>query len=242
MASEREEAVADTWFDCKFFLSYSSEHKTMRGSIDMKIGLFLIAFFIYWFHPSWVMAQEERKPIMLVNYSDFPGNWKIRGDEERVLEVYQVKRGGDGPFLSSKVKGEPIRIFKKISWNPYTHPILTWKWRVHQWPSEGEASIYFYVSLDRDLLGIPTIIKYLWSDDLPVGSKKDGGFFRPTEVVIRSGKEKSGEWRTEKINALESFREVFQSDPDQEAVGIGLLVSTGVEVDISTIIALPEGH
>ena len=205
----------------------------------MRVVLILVVFFIYWLHPSWIMAQEALKPITLVNYSNFPDDWKIRGDEERVLEVYQVKKEDDGSYLSSKVSGESIRVFKKVVWNPYTHPVLTWKWRVHQWPSEGEASIDFYVSLDRDLIGIPTIIKYLWSYDLPVGRKKDGGFFRPTELVIRSGEEKPGVWMSEKINVLESFREVFQSDPNQEAVGVGFLVSTGIEVDISSIIALP---
>lgn len=208
----------------------------------MRMGLILIAFFIPWLHPSWVIAQEDLKPITLANYSSFPDAWKIRGDEERVPEIYQVKKEDGGSFLSSKVSGESIRVFKKVVWNPYTHPVLTWKWRVHEWPSEGEASVDFYVSLDRDLMGIPTIIKYLWSYKLPVGSKIDGGFFRPTQVVIRSGKEKPGEWITEKINVLESFREVYESDPDQEAVGVGFLVSTGIEVDISSIIALPEGN
>ena len=185
-------------------------------------------------------GQDRFQPITLVDYAGFPGDWKIRGEAERLHKIYQVKIEGEERILSANVSGEPIRIFKKVSWNPFTHPVLAWRWRVHQWPEDPEASIDLYVSLYRDLIGIPTFIKYQWSRSLPVDTVIEGGFFRPAEVVIRSGPDDPGEWVTEEIDTLKSFRWIYETDPDSEAYGIGLLVSPGVEMEISEIMALPE--
>jgi hypothetical protein len=185
-------------------------------------------------------AQDFLEPVTLVDYATFPADWKIRGEADRVQKIYQIKIEGDDRVLSAKVSGEPVRIFKKTAWNPFTHPVLVWRWRVHQWPEDPEASIALYVSLYRDLIGIPTFVKYLWSRSLPVDTVIEGGFFRPSEVVIRSGRGEPGEWVTEEIDVLKGFRFIHETDPDPEAYGIGLLVSTGVEMEISRIVARPE--
>jgi hypothetical protein len=185
-------------------------------------------------------GQDHFQPVTLVDYATFPSKWKIRGEVERLHKIYQVKIEGEERILSAKVSGVPIRIFKKVSWNPFTHPVLAWRWRVHQWPEDPEASIDLYVSIYRDLMGIPTFIKYQWSRSLPVDTVIEGGFFRPSEVVIRSGLSDAGEWVTEEIDVLKGFRFIHETDPDPEAYGIGLLVSPGVEMEISRIVARPE--
>jgi len=185
-------------------------------------------------------SKELVEPITIVDYSGFPEGWKIRGSEEEAREAYQVKQEGGRVILSAKISEKSIRIFKKVSWDPYTHPILTWRWRVLKWPEEPGASVDVYVSLDRDLLGIPTFVKYLWSDHLPVGTEKSGGFFSPSEVVIRSGGEFPGKWVTEEINVLEDFRRIYRGDPNQEAYGVGFLVSPGMEMELSEVVVLPR--
>ena len=145
-------------------------------------------------------------------------------------------------ILSVKVSGDPIRVFKKIAWDSFRYPVLTWRWKVLRWPEEQGASVDLYVSLHRDTFGIPSFVKYVWSDHLPVGTEKSGGFFRPSEVVVRSGLTALGEWTTEKIDVLESFRRIHGSDPDPEAYGIGLWVASGVEMEISEIVAQPGGN
>lgn len=187
--------------------------------------------------PLWAQVVA---PLTLVDYIEFPKGWEIRGDSSRIPEVYRIAREGKGRILQANISGEPIRIFKKIPWDPFTHPILEWKWRVMKWPETSPATIDLYISLDRDVLGIPTITKYIWSADLPVGMKKGRGFFSPREVVIRSGGP-PGEWVTERLNVLENHREIYKSDPDRKAVGVGLLVGPGIEMEITGILALPAG-
>ena len=210
----------------------------MRRVISKFTAVFIIALSAIFVGSA--SGQDPLQSITLVDYSTFPDDWKIRGETERVKEIYQVKIKGENRTLSAEVSGESIRIFKKVSWNPFTHPVLTWRWRVYRWPEDSGASIDLYVSLYRDFIGIPAFVKYLWSDSLPIGTEKEGGFFSPHEVVIRTGLDTPGEWVSEEINALESFRFIHGSDPDPEAYGIGLLVSPGVKMEISEIVALPE--
>jgi hypothetical protein len=184
-------------------------------------------------------AQQEREPIAppLIDYRGFPEGWDIRGDRTRAQEVYTVREEAEGRILVANVAGEPIRIFKKIGWDPFSRPVLSWRWRVLQWPESEETEIQLYVSLDRDLLGIPKIEKYIWTRKGPAGVVRKGGLFSANEMVIRSGP--SEEWVAEEINVLDLFRRFHGEDPASKAVGIGLQVGTGIEMEISEVSALP---
>jgi len=159
----------------------------------------------YYIGTVFAFSHTSKEALTLLNYVSFPKDWRIRGEVEKAQKIYEVKAGGDGPILSADVSGESIRIFKKVKWNPYTHPILKWEWRVLRWPETLGSSVDLYVSIDRDTFGIPTFIKYIWSDNLEKGAQKDGGFFRPTELVIRTDRQGSENWVTEQINVLEAL-------------------------------------
>lgn len=187
-------------------------------------------------------AQTGEGPVRLVDYATFPKDWKIRGDKRRAVEIYRMIKEGNETVLSAKVTGEPVRIFKKVGWDPYTHPVLKWRWRVIRWPEDPGGSVDVYVSIERDFMRIPTFVKYRWSDHLPVGTEHEGGAFTPPVVVIRSGRDAPGEWMTEEVNVVENYRRIRRTDPDHEAYGVGLLVSSGVEMEISEIVAVPAAE
>ncbi len=63
----------------------------------------------------------------------------------------------------------------------------------------------------------------------------DGGFFRPAEVIIRSGRQPVGEWIEEEVNAYEDFKQIHQHEPAPQAWGISLLGGPGVEIDFGTL-------
>jgi hypothetical protein len=178
-------------------------------------------------------------PVRLVDYSKFPKDWKIKGSKKRAVEMYRMVREGDETVLEAKVTGDPIRIFKKVPWDPYTHPVLKWRWRVLRWPDEPGASVDVYVSIERDFMRIPTFVKYRWSDSDPLGTEHEGGTFSPPIVVIESGRDQPGRWIDESVNVFENYRRLRGSDPDHKAYGVGLVVSPGVEMEISEILAVP---
>ena len=184
--------------------------------------------------------QKDADKIVLADFSKYPESWKAKGGFSKANNIYHIVSNEKVIYLSANVESDSVRIFKKISWSSKTHPIIEWKWRVKKWPKDKPASAYLYVSLDRDLVGIPTIIKYVWSSDLKKGTIKKGGVFSPTEVVIQSGPADSNDWTVQRLNARTDFKQFLGRDPKDEAYGIGILVDTGMQIDFAKITALRE--
>lgn len=186
-------------------------------------------------------AEERSASVVLEDFSTpdekgLPKGWIAQNENPDPTQVYQIKKEGDRFYLSAS--GRPNRLFKKIKWNPNEYPFLSWKWRMKNIPvdlqKERRASVY--VSLDRDLFGIPKITKYLWSSLAPAGEEVSGGFFGASTIVVRSGAVQVGEWVTETINVLEDFKRLHGGDaPSDEAYGIGIM--TSIEADFADFIA-----
>lgn len=186
-------------------------------------------------------AEEKPASVVLEDFSTpdekgLPKGWIAQNENPDPAQVYQIKKDGDRFYLSAN--GKPNRLFKKIKWNPNEYPFLSWKWRMKNIPvdpqKERRASIY--VSLDRDLFGIPKITKYLWSSLAPAGEEVSGGFFGASTLVVRSGAAQAGEWVTETINVLEDFKRLHGGEPPpDEAYGIGIM--TSIEAEFADFIA-----
>ncbi|MBQ27258.1 MAG: hypothetical protein CMH81_03835 [Nitrospiraceae bacterium] len=205
--------------------------------------IFVLGLIVWFAIEGTVSAEHELSkvgPIVIANYSEFPHAWKSRNDHPAIEDLYAVHHDENGPYLKAKIGQRPQRIFKKTVWDPFTHPILTWKWRLHAMPTDNEKTVAVYVSLGTDIIGIPKIVKYLWSNTHPEGTELNEGFFRPHEVVVQSKAIPTNEWITEYVDASEDYSRFFNMDPDEKPYGIGFLVSPGVEIDFSVVVALPR--
>ena len=180
--------------------------------------------------------------ILLEDFRDFPAGWRIKDDNPRAGEIYRVVTEGDAPYLSAMVGPKSgVRVFKYVAWNTRTHPVISWKWRLKRFSAEKPRSVAFYVSLHRDSFGIPTIVKYLWSTDQPVGTVRPGGMFGATEIVIASGSQSDpAAWVTARVDAVADYERLYGAEPDREAVGIGLLPGSGIEADIADVRVEPR--
>ena len=164
----------------------------------------------------------------------FPKGWDAQRSTITAHETYQIQ-AEDGVFFLA-AKGANQRVYtKQITWDPKTHPVLTWRWRVKAVPEGGDFIAAIYPSLDVDLLFIPVNTKYVWSATLPVGSVKEGGMFSSTEIVIRSGTDSLGDWVEERVNVYEDFLNIHNYEPAEKAWGISLLGGPGVEVDFGSL-------
>ena len=164
----------------------------------------------------------------------FPQGWDGSRSKITAKETYSLRREGGTAFL--KGKGANQRVYtKNIAWNPRTHPMLTWRWRLHVVPEKAEFIAAVFANLDTDLMFIPVSTKYVWSGTKPAGSVTDGGLFGAAEVVVRSGPQPLGEWVEETVNAYKDFIEIHDHDPAPRAWGISLQSGPGVEVDFGSI-------
>ncbi len=154
-------------------------------------------------------AISETTGNLLEDFATFPEQWKIKDDNPRAAEVYRVASDESGPYLTASVGDKPgVRIFKYVSWDTRSHPVVSWKWRLKSFPPDKRRSVAFYVSIYRDSFGIPTIVKYLWSTKEPVGTIREGGFFGATEIVVQSGAAPDPDgWVIARVDARHAYRE-----------------------------------
>ncbi len=164
----------------------------------------------------------------------FPQGWEAQRSTVTAHETYSVGQEDGISFLKAKNANQRVYT-KQMTWDPKTHPILVWRWRLHS-VTEGEEFIAaVYPSLDTDLMFIPVNTKYVWSKTLPVGSIKEGGMFSSTEIVLRSGVEPIGEWIEERVNVYEDFLKIHNHEPAAHAWGISLLGGSAVEIDFGAL-------
>ncbi len=164
----------------------------------------------------------------------FPEGWEGSRSTITAQEAYSLHRQGDTAFL--KGKGANQRVYtRNIEWDPRTHPVLSWRWRLHAVPENAEFIAALFANLDTDLMFIPVSTKYVWSGTKPAGSVTDGGLFGAAEVVVRSGSQPVGEWVEETVNAYDDFIRIHDHDPAPRAWGISLQSGPGVEIDFGSI-------
>jgi hypothetical protein len=182
-------------------------------------------------------ALSELPGALLEDFAAFPEHWKFKNDDPRAAEIYRVVSEETSPYLAASVGAQPgVRIFKYVSWDTRAFPVVTWKWRLKSFPADKRRSVAFYVSIYRDSFGIPTIVKYLWSTQEPVGTVREGGLFGATEIVIQSGSTPDPtEWVTARVDAVSDFQQIYGQDPNPEGVGIGVTVGMGLEADIAEV-------
>ncbi len=177
-----------------------------------------------------ILIEDFSKP----DERGFPKGWGAQRSVVTAHETYAIEKEEGISFLRAKKATQRVYT-KQMTWNPQTHPILVWRWRLQAAP-EGEGFIAaVYPSLDTDLMFIPVNTKYVWSAKLPVGSMKEGGMFSSTEIVIRSGGEPLGEWVEERVNVYEDFLKIHNHEPAALAWGISLLGGSTVEIDFGSI-------
>ena len=200
--------------------------------------------FLIFLTPSFVWSTENgatpaTDSIVLEDFRDpdengFPKGWDAQRSKTTAKETYQIRQEGELVFFEAKNANQRVYT-KQISWDPQSHPILTWRWRVRSVPKDGEFIAAVYPSLDVDFMFIPVNTKYVWSLNKKVGTVIEGGMFGSTEMVIRSGPEPIGEWVEEKINVYEDFLRVHNHEPAEKAWGISILGGPGVEVDFGSL-------
>ena len=227
----------------------SQKRSCVQSRIGGKLRRIILCFMSLILCQSLVMAQDSPNEmssdtIVLEAFQNpdengFPQGWDAQRSKTTAQKTYTIRQENGTVFLEAK--GANQRVYtKNISWDPRTHPILSWKWRVRAIPENSEFVAAIYPSLDTDLMFIPVNTKYVWSVGKAVGERTEGGMFGSTEVVIRSGTEPIGEWVEERVNVYEDFLNFHQHEPAPKAWGISLLGGPGVEIDFGPLEVHPQ--
>ena len=184
-------------------------------------------------------GDGQRKSITIEDFDDsapggFPLTWKAwRGDDDLARSLYTIREERDNRYLHADDDGTSIIILKQVSeWDANEYPVLSWRWRATVLPEDGDerirtkndSSVAVYVVLDRNFIGVPKTLKYVWSTTAPVGTHyRREGIGRPHVIVLESGEEKLGQWVEESVDVHADYVRIFGKKPPRKAVGIGIL-------------------
>ena len=163
----------------------------------------------------------------------FPSGWSSR-DKENMIKTYTVQAEAENKFLHADSRGTSVQIGYEKKWELKDFPILRWRCRAQTFPegtNEREKSGNDSVLAVYVVFGgwpIPSSIKYVWSDTLPVGETFDSPHSSKTKVVVvRSGRSMIGKWVTEERNVLADYRGLFgEGENNPTAKGIALLTDS----------------
>ncbi len=178
------------------------------------------------------------QPLFTLNFENdetgkFPTGWSSR-DKENMGRVYSVQAEDGHKFLHADAKKISVQIGLEKAWGLEEFPILRWRWRARAFPegtNEREKSGNDSVLSVYVVLGgwpVPSSLKYIWSDTLPVGTTFDSPHSNRTKVfVVRSGRSLAGKWVTEERNVLADYRRLFgKGEKNPSARGILLLTDS----------------
>lgn len=171
----------------------------------------------------------ESRADILEDFSHFEGSkfsddhWKSRnGDPSK---IYSFIKENNHTFLRAHADSGSVQLFRKKGWNLKENPVLSWKWRVLEFPSTSDSNkakndnaVGVYVVFPARWF-MPETIKYIWNTELEkdrVLRKKD----HFPAIVIRTGTNDKGKWILEERNVMEDYKKLFgRNAPNPVAFG-----------------------
>lgn len=199
-------------------------------------------------------VSEEEKVFYVDDFEndligDLPANWYNQKGEARPITYtgelrktynYTIREEYGNKFLQfDGVRGKHLNypLIEKKDLNIYETPMLNWKWRILEIPdgaNENEkgfndtaASIYVVFDLGKVLFKkVPKSIRYTWSSSLPKGEELSHFYGNQKIVVMGTGDENIGEWKSFERNIVEDYKRLFGDDPPKTPLAI-LILSDG---------------
>lgn len=204
-----------------------SYYNRVLNTSNQKTFIILIAVFL-----SSTLGVVSASAETLENFSEWSGkkidenSWKSRNGDPNV--VYKVVEEDNNHFLHADDKGSSVQLFRKKGWGLKDNPVISWRWRVTQFPKGSneksglnDSAAGVYVVFPNRWF-VPESIKYVWSDVLPVGTVIMRHDHFPM-LVIRSGQADKGKWITEERNVYEDYKKLFDGRTPSNPVAFGFL-------------------
>lgn len=205
-------------------------HRRMRAAQQPCIVALLVCLSL----PGPAVAEDC---IVLENFrssavGQFPETWKVRKDAAK--SIYTTQEEGGTRFLRAQSKGSGMQAAKQSEWNLDEYPLLKWRWRAVEFPkgaderesSRNDSVAAVYVLVPYSNIRGPQAVKYVWSEQAPVGTRLESNMGLTKVRVIRSGREGSNAWIEESADARADFMAAFAVEAAPKPQGIAVLTDS----------------
>lgn len=155
-------------------------------------------------------------------------------DEDRALQrwkkmilngevTYALMKSGSNGFIEALSEKTSSAIYYRVGYNLEKYPLLSWKWKVLQFPDITKAQTLkekddyaarVYVIFPFLSFSSSRFLEYVWSQDLPVGTILDSPFGKNIKMIVaRSGRMQGEDWVNETRNVYEDYKKAFGVRP-----------------------------
>jgi hypothetical protein len=224
----------------------SVDNVIMRLSLRLRtILLSVLALFIasqiFWqpFEraPDFKKALTTFAPIEFVfRYFDFNQKNALEQWEEKIFTgrvAYWLDFENSSGKLHAKSEQAASAIYHRLNYNAQEYPILTWRWRVKQFPKKREIedavarddfAARVYVVFPSFFFTQIECIEYVWDEKLKEGTILESPFSdRIKQIVVQSGPASDEEWALESRNILEDYTTLFGKKPKKDVAAIAIM-------------------
>jgi hypothetical protein len=166
------------------------------------------------------------------NVGEPPPDWKLRKDSGR--GVYRIQEESGRRFLRALSKGLGIQLAKQFEWDLGTYPVLAWAWRPLEFPrgaderesKTNDSALAVYLLVPYSKITGPKAVKYVWSEQVPIGTRLSSNMGLTQVRVLRSGAGQKGEWIEERVNARDDYMKAFGVAEPPKPAGIAVLTDS----------------
>lgn len=185
-------------------------------------------------------AENRWKGIQFIKW--FPFNREDALDEwqEKIFKgrvLYTVKASEEDGFLLAESDKSASGLFYKITFDPKKYPLISWKWKVNQFPQKSRDAVpskgwierddyaaRFYVIFPSFYFMHTKCLEYVWDDALPKGKILTSPYFKNIKlIVVESGISNLGKWVFVERNIAEDFQKAFGRSIKERAGAIAIM-------------------
>ena len=151
--------------------------------------------------------------------------WQEKVFKNRVLYLAQPEQKGG--HLLAKSKKACSGLIYKIKFDPQKYPMLSWKWKVIEFPNKNigknmkggwleqdDYAARVYIIFPSWLFMNIKCIEYVWDENLPKGKILTSPYFENIKLIVaESGKQNADQWVMEEHNIYEDYKQAFGKKP-----------------------------
>ncbi len=164
--------------------------------------------------------------------------WREKIFKGRV--IYEVKPEKEKGYLLAKSDRSASGIFYRISFDARKNPMISWKWRVIQFPRKQNQDIQasgwiekddyaarFYVIFPSFYFMNTKCLEYVWDENLPKGKILTSPYFKNIKLIVaESGSSNLNNWVYVRRNIIEDYKAAFGRPPRDKVGAIAIMTDS----------------
>ena len=199
----------------------------MRKRINIDISIIILVL---------CLCLSAHSAVVYLREFTFDEEKSLRRWDKMILngEVdYTLIMHGDDGYIRAFSDKTCSALYHRIGFRLKDYPLLSWKWRVLQFPDISQAK----TEEDRDdyaariylifpFLSFSTskFLEYVWSEDIPAGTILESPYGANIKIIVaREGKTSQGEWVNETYNVYEDYVRAFGKEPNMKVGAIAVM-------------------